>query len=49
MTAKKDSKHLQELIDQNLKRVFEDTLQEKVPDRFMDLLAQLKAKQGNDK
>lgn len=30
-------------IDANLKRVYEETLQEDVPDRFKDLLAQLKA------
>ncbi|MEL6595478.1 MAG: NepR family anti-sigma factor [Pseudomonadota bacterium] len=30
-------------IDANLKRVYDETLQEDVPDRFKDLLAQLKA------
>lgn len=29
-------------IDDNLKRVFQETLSEEVPDRFKDLLAQLK-------
>jgi hypothetical protein len=31
-------------IDENLKRVYEAALNEEVPDRFKDLLAQLKAK-----
>ncbi len=31
-------------IDENLKRVYQDALSEEVPDRFKDLLAQLKAK-----
>lgn len=30
-------------IDANLKRVYEDALQEEVPDRFQSLLEQLKA------
>lgn len=33
-------------IDENLKKVFEDALDTQVPDRFKDLLAQLKAKEG---
>jgi len=37
---------LKEQIDENLKRVYEDTLKEEVPDRFKQLLAQLKAKEG---
>jgi len=31
-------------IDQNLKRVYEDVLNEEVPDRLKDLLAQLRRK-----
>ena len=30
-------------VDENLKRVFEKTLSEELPDRFKDLLNQLKA------
>lgn len=30
-------------IDENLKRVYQATLEEEVPDRFKQLLAQLKA------
>jgi hypothetical protein len=33
-------------IDENLKRVYEDTLKAEVPDRFKQLLAQLSAKGG---
>jgi hypothetical protein len=31
-------------IDENLKRVYQEALSEEVPDRFKELLAQLKAK-----
>ena len=33
-------------IDENLKRVYTATLNEELPDRFRDLLAQLKAQQS---
>ncbi|MEO0751282.1 MAG: NepR family anti-sigma factor [Pseudomonadota bacterium] len=33
----------QDTIDENLKRVYQDTLEEKVPDRLLSLLDQLKA------
>lgn len=29
-------------IDENLKRVYQETLEENIPDRFRDLLAQLR-------
>ena len=29
-------------IDENLKRVYQETLEEEIPDRFRDLLAQLR-------
>ncbi|MCA0943279.1 hypothetical protein LCM08_26825 [Salipiger pacificus] len=32
-----------EAIDENLKRVYQDMLEEQVPDRFLDLIAQLRA------
>lgn len=32
----------QELIDANLKKVFQRTLEEEVPDKFTDLLAKLR-------
>ncbi|KMK67618.1 NepR family anti-sigma factor [Puniceibacterium sp. IMCC21224] len=39
-----------QVIDENLKRVYQDMLDEKVPDRFLDLLSQLKEqKPDNDR
>ena len=35
---------IREQIDENLKRVYAAALNEELPDRFRDLLAQLKAK-----
>jgi hypothetical protein len=35
---------LRQQIDQNLKRVYDETLEQEVPDRFKDLLAQLREK-----
>jgi hypothetical protein len=50
---KKDS---ESVIDENLKRVFNETLEAGIPDRFMNLLEQLKeqdkqqeAKQDSDR
>ncbi len=37
---------LREQINDNLKRVYEETLKEDVPDRFKILLQQLKAKEA---
>ncbi|AHM05129.1 hypothetical protein roselon_02831 [Roseibacterium elongatum DSM 19469] len=34
---------MDEQIDENLKRVYDDVLNEAVPDRFLDLIAQLKS------
>ncbi|WP_179381108.1 NepR family anti-sigma factor [Jannaschia marina] len=36
-------KRISALIDDNLKRVYSDLVQEELPDRFKDLLAVLKA------
>ena len=36
----------QKVIDENLKRVFDETLEEGIPDRFKDLLSQLKQLDG---
>ncbi len=38
---------LREQINDNLKRVYEDTLKEEIPDRFKVLLQQLKSKGTN--
>ena len=37
---------IREQIDENLKRVYTATLNEELPDRFRDLLAQLKGTDG---
>ncbi|MEC8582314.1 MAG: NepR family anti-sigma factor [Pseudomonadota bacterium] len=34
------------LIDDNLKRVYQDMISEDIPDRFLNLLDQLKAQDG---
>ncbi|NNK15920.1 MAG: regulator [Sulfitobacter sp.] len=39
-TPKKDDR--ERAIDENLKKVFDQTLDEGIPDRFKDLLSQLK-------
>lgn len=49
MTKQKDEdppkrQAIQAQIDENLKRVYATALNEELPDRFRDLLAQLKAK-----
>ncbi len=36
---------LRQQIDENLKRVYDEALQEEIPDRFKQLLAQLKQKE----
>ncbi|NSX54001.1 NepR family anti-sigma factor [Parasulfitobacter algicola] len=46
MTDKSSDKRAVQ-IDENLKRVYQEALQEELPDRFMDLLNQLKAKDSN--
>lgn len=38
---------IREQIDENLKRVYAAALNEELPDRFRDLLAQLKAGEGS--
>ncbi|SEL36513.1 hypothetical protein LVO79_07790 [Roseivivax marinus] len=37
-----------QVIDENLKRVYQDMLNEDVPDRFLDLLSQLKAQDSDE-
>lgn len=54
MTKKKDEEApkrqaIREQIDENLKRVYTAALNEDLPDRFRDLLAQLKGKEGPGK
>ena len=38
---------LKEQIDENLKRVYQEALQEKIPDRFQELLDQLRQKKAD--
>lgn len=40
---------IRDQIDENLKRAYSATLNEEIPDRFRDLLAQLKARGTPDK
>ena len=42
-----DRRAIRAQIDENLKRVYSATLNEELPDRFRDLLAQLKAQDGS--
>lgn len=43
---RKDSGSLNRQIDENLKRLYDDTLEEGIPDRFARLIAQLKSADG---
>ena len=46
MAQDKDKHHLRAQIDENLKRVYDEALEEEVPQRFKDLLAQLRQKEA---
>lgn len=46
MSQDKESDKLKSLIDENLKRVYQDALQEEVPDKFKQLLQQLRDKES---
>ncbi|WP_095531952.1 NepR family anti-sigma factor [Marivivens niveibacter] len=48
MDSKKPKSNLEQQIDENLKKVYRKTVEEDVPDRFMDLLAQLKQQETQD-
>jgi hemerythrin-like domain-containing protein len=37
---------IQHQIDENLKRIYDETLKEQLPDRLMELLEQLRQKSG---
>nr|WP_158214521.1 NepR family anti-sigma factor [Phaeobacter sp. 22II1-1F12B] len=45
----KGSDRVAAIIDQNLKLVYSDLVQEDLPDRFKDLLAVLKAQEAEEK
>lgn len=42
MAEKRTTSKVDQQIDENLKRVYDDALNEAVPDRFLDLIEQLK-------
>lgn len=44
-----DRRAIRAQIDENLRLVYREALSEELPDRFRDLLAQLKAKDGSSK
>jgi Anti-sigma factor NepR len=46
MTQNRDAPTVRAQIDENLKRVYEEALEEEVPDRFKLLLEQLRQKQA---
>jgi len=44
-----DKRHrFEAMIDDNLKRLYSDLVQEELPDRFKDLLSQLKAQDNRE-
>ncbi|WP_339108919.1 NepR family anti-sigma factor [Thioclava sp. GXIMD4216] len=47
MADDKSRASIKEQINRNLKKAYEQALNEDVPDRFKDLLAQLRAKEGD--
>lgn len=48
MEPKNNKSSLEQQIDENLKKVYRKTVEEEVPDRFMELLAQLKQQETQD-
>lgn len=46
MKNKDEASKIQALIDENLKRVYQESLDEQVPDRFQELLEQLRRKEA---
>lgn len=46
MPNRADKSKVTQQIDENLKRVYDTALSEEVPDKFLDLIAQLKAKEN---
>jgi len=49
MTVKRTKSQVDQQIDENLKRVYDDVLNEAVPDKFLDLIAQLKGAEAAPK
>ncbi|MCV2872660.1 NepR family anti-sigma factor [Defluviimonas sp. WL0050] len=46
MKQSNQTSKLQAQIDENLKRVYQEALEESIPDRFKDLLDQLRQKEA---
>jgi len=46
MDSSSSKSKVEQQIDENLKRVYNDAMKDELPDRFMNLIAQLKAKEG---
>ncbi len=49
MAHEANKKRRDSVIDENLKKVYQDMLEQDVPDRFMDLLSQLKEQDNAQK
>lgn len=48
MDRDRDQSHLEQQIDDNLRKVFQRTMEEEVPDRLTSLLQQLKDQDSQD-
>ncbi|MEX3016152.1 NepR family anti-sigma factor [Gymnodinialimonas hymeniacidonis] len=46
MASDSKKSRVEQQIDENLKRVYDDAMKDELPDRFLDLIAQLKASEG---
>ena len=49
MPAKRTKSKVDQQIDENLKRVYDDVLNADVPDRFIDLIQQLRQSEGSQR
>ncbi|NOE20791.1 hypothetical protein GS634_21890 [Ruegeria atlantica] len=47
--SRHDRREIEQRIDENLKRAFDQLASEPVPDRFVDLLSQLRAQESGNK
>lgn len=48
MTENSEKSKIKSQIDENLKRIYDDVLKEAIPDRFQDLLQQLREKSARE-
>ena len=48
MSGQKQSKPREEVIDESLRRVYQESVDEGIPDRFKMLLEQLKQQDGDE-